>query len=79
MDAIQPDLVWDMSRLEWLEVRKGTLIVFNGEFPHLSESNRSAASRHAYTLHAVSARANYPARNWIQRSELTELPFTGFV
>ena len=77
--AIQPNLVWDMSRLEWLEVRKGTLIVFNGEFPHLSESNRSAASRHAYTLHAVSGRANYPAGNWIQRPESVDMPFTGFV
>ena len=79
MDTIQPDLVWDMSRLEWLEARKGTLIVFNGEFPHLSEPNRSAVSRHAYTLHAVSGRANYPAGNWIQRPESVDMPFTGFV
>ena len=79
METLQPDLVWDMRRLEWLEVPKGTLIVFNGEFPHLSEPNRSAASRHAYTLHAVSGAAHYPAGNWIQRLQPTDLPFTGFV
>ena len=78
MDLLQPDLTWDMSRLEWLEVTKGTLIVLNGEFPHLSEPNHSAASRHAYTLHAVSGAAHYPEGNWIQRSLPTDLPFTGF-
>ena len=79
MELLQPDLDWDMNRLEWLEVPKGTLIVFNGAFPHLSEPNRSAASRHAYTLHAVSGAAHYPEGNWIQRSKPTDLPFTGFV
>ena len=79
MCLLQPNLSWDMSRLEWLEVTKGTLIVFNGTFPHLSEPNRSAASRHAYTLHAVSGAAHYPEGNWIQRSKPTDLPFTGFV
>ena len=79
MDTIRPDLAWDMSRLEWLEVRKGALIVFNGEFPHLSEPNRSAHSRHAYTLHAVSGSAHYPAGNWIQRPETAGMPFSGFI
>ncbi len=79
MTTVQPDLDWDMSRLEWLEVRKGTLIVFNGEFPHLSEANRSAVSRHAYTLHAVSGRAHYTADNWIQRPPDLKMPFAGFV
>ncbi len=70
---------WDMSRLEWLEVGKGTLIVFDGSFPHLSEANRSAQSRHAYTLHAVSGAAHYPASNWIQRREDVDPPIAGFV
>jgi len=69
---------WDMSALEWLEVRQGTLVVFDGAFPHLSEANRSADSRHAYTLHAVSGRARYPAGNWIQRREGVDPPFKGF-
>ena len=79
MTTIQPDLDWDMSRLEWLEVRKGTLIVFNGEFPHLSEANRSTVSRHAYTLHAINGRAHYAADNWIQRPPDLNMPFAGFV
>jgi len=70
---------WDMGALEWLEVRQGTLIVFDGCFPHLSEANRSAQSRHAYTLHAVSGAAHYPASNWIQRRDGADPPFTGFL
>ena len=77
-DLLRPELCWDMSLLEWLEVKKGTLIVFNGEFPHLSEANRSGASRHAYTLHAVDGTAHYPQSNWIQRPASLNMPFTGF-
>lgn len=78
LDPCDPPPAWDMSRLEWLEVAKGTLIVFNGSFPHLSETNRSAQSRHAYTLHAVSGNAHYPAANWIQRRLGIDPPFRGF-
>ena len=73
-----PAPLWDMSGLEWLEVRRGALIVFDGNLPHLSETNRSAQSRHAYTLHAVSGAARYPAGNWIQRREGIDLPWRGF-
>ena len=75
LESLQSSMQWDMDSLEWLEVRQGTLIVFNGLFPHLSEPNHSAQSRHAYTLHAVSGQATYPASNWIQPSGV---PFTGF-
>jgi phytanoyl-CoA hydroxylase len=78
LERREPAPQWDMRGLEWLEVGKGTLIVFNGSFPHLSETNRSAQSRHAYTLHAVSGAAHYPATNWIQRREGVDPPFTGF-
>jgi phytanoyl-CoA hydroxylase len=78
LERHEPAPEWDMSRLEWLEVGKGTLIVFNGSFPHLSETNRSAQSRHAYTLHAVSGAAHYPASNWIRRREGVDPPFAGF-
>jgi phytanoyl-CoA hydroxylase len=60
-------------------VPQGTLVVFNGSFPHLSEANRSGQSRHAYTLHAVSRHAHYPASNWIQRRGDTDPPFAGFL
>ena len=78
LEPLQPDLRWDMRRLEWLEVAQGTLIVFNGSFPHLSEANHSAQSRHAFTLHAVSGRAHYPESNWIQRRPGIDLPWRGF-
>ena len=68
-----------MNLREWLEVKKGTLIVFNGEFPHLSEANLSGVSRHAYTLHATDGAAHYPQSNWIQRPASLNMPFTGFL
>jgi len=76
-ETLDSTTVWDMSRLEWLEVPAGTLIVFNGCFPHLSNANRSAQARHAYTLHAVDGACAYPADNWLQRTP--ELPARGFV
>ena len=68
---------WDMQELEWLEVPAGTLIVFSGCFPHLSNANRSAQARHAYTLHAVDGACTYPADNWLQRP--ADRPALGFV
>jgi phytanoyl-CoA hydroxylase len=79
LETLQPRLGWDMSGLEWLEVRQGALIVFNGSFPHLSEANRSAQSRHAFTLHAVSGSAHYPDSNWIQRRPGIDPPWRGFI
>jgi len=76
LEQLQASAPWDMGQLEWLEVRQGSLIVFNGLFPHLSEPNRSAQSRHAYTLHAVDGRVHYPDSNWIQPQGM---PFTGFM
>lgn len=55
---------------------KGTLIAFNGLFPHLSAANHSDKSRHAYTLHLISAQADYPDDNWLQRP--AAMPFKGF-
>ena len=62
---LRPELNRDTDNAEWLEVKKGSLVVLNGLFAHFSSANRSAQSRHAYTLHAVSARAHYPASNGI--------------
>ena len=50
-----------------LEVPAGTLVVLDGRLPHWSDVNRSGASRHAYTLHCISAAAEYPEWNWLQR------------
>ncbi|MEX0846161.1 MAG: phytanoyl-CoA dioxygenase family protein [Ilumatobacteraceae bacterium] len=50
-----------------LEVEAGTLVVLHGLLPHWSDVNRSATSRHAYSLHCISGAAEYPAWNWLQR------------
>jgi phytanoyl-CoA hydroxylase len=50
-----------------LEVEKGSLILLNGLLPHKSLANRSEKSRHAYTLHVISAESHYSADNWLQR------------
>lgn len=64
------------ERLVPLEVKKGTLILLNGLLPHKSLANRSRKSRHAYTLHVISARSRYPEDNWLQRSR--DMPLRGF-
>jgi phytanoyl-CoA hydroxylase len=60
-----------------LEVKAGTLVVFHGLLPHYSAPNRSAHSRHAYTLHVTDGRAAYAPSNWIQRG--SQFPVRGFV
>jgi phytanoyl-CoA hydroxylase len=52
-----------------LEVSAGTLVVLHGLLPHWSDVNRSSVSRHAYSLHCISAAAEYPAWNWLQRDD----------
>jgi phytanoyl-CoA hydroxylase len=70
-DAREPE-----EGLQPLEVKQGALIVLHPLLPHLSRENRSARSRHAYTLHVVDAAAHYPAENWLQRPP--EMPLRGF-
>jgi phytanoyl-CoA hydroxylase len=67
---------WPEEKLVPLEVKKGSVIVLNGLSPHKSLANRSAKSRHAYTLHVISADSVYPKTNWLQRSP--DLPLRGF-
>ena len=67
---------WPEKNLQPLEVEQGTLIVLHPLLPHLSRENRSAKSRHAYTLHVIDAATDYPASNWLQRSP--EMPPRGF-
>lgn len=59
-----------------LEVPAGTLICFDGLLPHYSAPNRSARSRHAYTLHLSDGSARWPASNWLQRAP--GFPVRGF-
>jgi phytanoyl-CoA hydroxylase len=76
MEAIDSTPWPDETSAEPLEVEAGTLVVFHGLLPHYSGPNRSSASRHAYTLHAVDASAHYSERNWLQRS--ASFPARGF-
>jgi phytanoyl-CoA hydroxylase len=67
---------WPTEGLVPLEVRKGALVVLHGLLPHLSRTNRSPRSRHAYTLHLMEAGARYPEDNWLRRAP--SLPLRGF-
>lgn len=67
---------WPEDNLVPLEVSKGSLILLNGLLPHKSLANKSAVSRHAYTLHVISAKLDYPESNWLQRAK--EMPARGF-
>jgi phytanoyl-CoA hydroxylase len=58
------------------EATAGTMVMFDGRAPHMSEHNASARSRHAYTLHVIDRNCHYPADNWLQRGP--ELPLRGF-
>ena len=70
------DSPWPEEQKLPAEARAGTLVIFDGRTPHMSARNRSARSRHAYTLHVIDRRCRYPAENWLQRSP--ELPLRGF-
>lgn len=67
---------WPLDQLVPLEVKKGTLIILHGLLPHMSRTNRSPKSRHAYTLHVIEGDCHYPADNWLQRAK--EMPLRGF-
>ncbi len=65
------------DQAEPVEVEAGTLVVLHGLLPHYSAPNRSARSRHAYTLHAVDGTARYAPTNWLQRGP--GFPARGFL
>lgn len=77
MEALDTTPWPDTTTAVPLEASAGTLVCFNGLLPHWSAPNRSARSRHAYTLHATDGHAAYAPHNWLQRS--TGLPLRGFV
>ena len=54
----------------------GTLVVLHGRLPHLSGTNSSPNSRHAYALHVIDGRTDYPKENWLQRDE--NMPLRSF-
>ena len=66
-EALPGGLDFDDTAKTPLEVPAGTLVVLNGLLPHYSAANHSADSRYAYTFHTISASAQYPKDNWLQR------------
>ncbi|MES2316348.1 MAG: phytanoyl-CoA dioxygenase family protein [Pseudomonadota bacterium] len=72
------DTPWpDTNSAVPLEATAGSLVCFHGLLPHYSAPNRSSVSRHAYTLHATDASAEYSPQNWIQRD--AGFPVRGFI
>lgn len=66
-EELDPTPLPSPSELVPLEVSAGTMVILHGLLPHWSDINRSRASRHAYTLHCISAAADYPVWNWLRR------------
>ncbi|MDN2663875.1 phytanoyl-CoA dioxygenase family protein [Psychromonas sp. 14N.309.X.WAT.B.A12] len=58
-----------------VEVKAGSLVVFQGRLPHYSAPNRSAKSRQAFTLHVTDGESEYASENWLQAKTL---PLHGF-
>ena len=54
----------------FVEVKKGSLVLLHGRLPHYSCENKSAKSRHAYTLHAIEGKSKYLDYNWLRRKNL---------
>jgi phytanoyl-CoA hydroxylase len=67
-EELDPAPLPSPSELVPLEVPAGTMVILNGLLPHWSDINRSPTSRHAYSLHCISAAAEYPEWNWLRRS-----------
>lgn len=67
---------WDEGRRALAEAPAGTVVIFDGRVPHMSDHNFSERSRHAYTLHVIEKSSNYPKENWLQRGP--DLPLRGF-
>ena len=70
------DSPWPEFKLTPLEVHQGALIILHGLLPHLSYANRSAKSRHAYTLHVIDGACEYSSDNWLRRAP--NVPPRGF-
>jgi phytanoyl-CoA hydroxylase len=70
------DSPWPEYGLTPLEVPQGAMVILHGLLPHLSYANRSAKSRHAYTLHVIDGACDYPVDNWLRRAP--DMPLRGF-
>jgi phytanoyl-CoA hydroxylase len=64
------DTPWTTGEPLALEVKAGSMVLFNDHMPHYSCQNTSSKSRHAFTLHVSEIGADWPEKNWIQRPKL---------
>ncbi|XP_033223914.1 phytanoyl-CoA dioxygenase domain-containing protein 1 homolog [Belonocnema kinseyi] len=61
-----PEPSYSLSNFRPVPVRKGTCILIHGLVVHLSNHNKSEASRHAYTFHVIETKhVNYSKDNWL--------------
>ena len=60
---------WDLSDAVCLECKAGSLVLIHHAVVHFSHDNKSANTRHAYSIHVVEGGNDtvYPADNWLQR------------
>jgi len=71
------DTPWPEDTKIAAEAAIGTMVMFDGRSPHMSNHNTSDKSRHAYTLHVIDQNCHYPSDNWLQRGP--EMPLRGFI
>jgi len=69
------DQAWPIETGIPVEVKAGSLVVFQGQLPHYSAPNRSDKSRQAFTLHVTDGQTEYASQNWLHAKTL---PLTGF-
>lgn len=65
------DKVYTEDRYVVLPMNAGDLILLHGALLHMSKENKSAKSRHAYSIHVIEG--NVPSTCWLQRP--ASLPF----
>ncbi|KAL7634144.1 UNVERIFIED_CONTAM: hypothetical protein RMT77_015472 [Armadillidium vulgare] len=65
----------DPSKYVSVPVKRGTLVLIDGQVDHMSAKNTSKNSRHIYTFHIIEKEGvKWDERNWLQPTDL--LPFT---
>ncbi|KAL4429247.1 hypothetical protein ABPG74_022127 [Tetrahymena malaccensis] len=68
---------YDVSKAVPIEVKRGSMFVFHGDYIHLSKHNQSSFPRHAYALHFIDSQGHrWHERNWLQRRP--HLPFRDY-
>lgn len=67
VDTLEERAKWPIDQLIPLVVKKGALVLLQGEVVHSSYANRSTQSRHAYIVHLVDASCKWSPKNWLQR------------